>query len=177
MVLAAMLLTGCGRPSARLTSEAKPYQPIPVLELTSLTNKDHVVAAYLRHSKGDVVLHLDRAGSSYGIEGREIYLDGSVHKPQKITFDSGKYEDFDCSLDVFHDGRIVLVPLQENSDDAIGAYVNLLSGKRYFFAPTATTPESMATLRTIARKFNVTIIVPEDPRAHERLVQFPEFRR
>jgi hypothetical protein len=135
VVLTAMLLTGCGRPSARLTSEAKPYQPIPVLELTSLTNKDHVVAAYLRHSKGDVVLHLGRTGASYGIEGR-AYLDGSVDKPQKIVFDSGKYEDFDCSLDVFHDGRIVLVPLQENSDDAIGAYVNLLSGKKSFTSKT-----------------------------------------
>jgi hypothetical protein len=78
---------------------------------------------------------------------------------------------------VFGDGRIILVPLPENNGRAVGAFVNLLSGKRYFFAPTVMSRESFAKLRTVARQWDIAVIVPEDRRAQDRLGLFPEFRQ
>jgi hypothetical protein len=100
----------------------------------------------------------------------DVQLDSSEH----IVFNSGSYENFDRSRDLFRDGRIILVPLPESNQRTVGVFVNLLSGKRYFFAPTVTSRESFAKLRTIARNWDVTVIVPEDRRAQERLALFPE---
>ena len=103
----------------------------------------------------------------------DVDLDSSEH----IIFNSGSYENFDRSRDLFGDGRIILVPLPEENGRTVGAFVNLLSGKRYFFAPAVTSRESLAKIRTVAREWGITVIVPEDRRAQERLGLFPEFRR
>ena len=50
-----------------------------------------------------------------------------------IRFTPTPYEVFDESLDVFQDGSIILVPLEGHTPGSIGMFVNLPSGKRYFF--------------------------------------------
>lgn len=50
-----------------------------------------------------------------------------------INFQDKPYENFDQSLDVFGDGSIVLVPLPGHTPSLIGMFVNMKSGKRYFF--------------------------------------------
>src|SRR5437868_14538031 len=44
-----------------------------------------------------------------------------------------RYENFPRSLDVFVDGTIVLVPLPGHTPGSMGMFVNLHSGKRFFF--------------------------------------------
>lgn len=53
---------------------------------------------------------------------------------QFILFESGPYENFQRSLDIFRDGSLVLVPLPGHGPGAIGMFVNLRSGKRLFFS-------------------------------------------
>ena len=55
-----------------------------------------------------------------------------------IQFEQRAYENFDRSLDVFHDGSVVLVPLPGHTLGAVGMFVNLRSGKRFFFTGDAT---------------------------------------
>jgi glyoxylase-like metal-dependent hydrolase (beta-lactamase superfamily II) len=50
-----------------------------------------------------------------------------------ISFESGPYENFDESLDIFQDGSVVLVPLPGHGPGAIGMFVSLSSGKRLLF--------------------------------------------
>ena len=95
-----------------------------------------------------------------------------------INFSPKRYEGFEQSFDMFQDGRIVLVPLAEQDGHAIGAFVNLVSGRRYFLAPTVRSRVALAQVRALAGRWpDVTVIVPEDRRAGERVAQFPEFRR
>jgi prevent-host-death family protein len=55
-----------------------------------------------------------------------------------IQFQGKPYENFDQSLDVFEDGSIVLVPLPGHTQCVIGMFINLKSGKRFFFIGDAT---------------------------------------
>ncbi|MFD1551035.1 MBL fold metallo-hydrolase [Putridiphycobacter roseus] len=50
-----------------------------------------------------------------------------------MDFDSIPYEIFQESYDVFKDGTVVLVKLPGHTKGSIGMFVNLQSGKRYFF--------------------------------------------
>jgi glyoxylase-like metal-dependent hydrolase (beta-lactamase superfamily II) len=50
-----------------------------------------------------------------------------------FDFSSGPYENFERSLDLFGDGSIVLVPLPGHTDGSTGIFVNLRSGRRFFF--------------------------------------------
>lgn len=55
-----------------------------------------------------------------------------------IEFESGPYENFEQSFDVFKDGSLVLVPLPGHTPGSIGMFVNLRSGKKFFFTGDAT---------------------------------------
>lgn len=50
-----------------------------------------------------------------------------------IQFNPVAYENFAQSLDVYRDGSVVLVPLPGHAVGALGMFVNLQSGKRFFF--------------------------------------------
>jgi hypothetical protein len=66
--------------------------------------------------------------------------------------------------------------MPDNGREALGVFVNLLSGKRYFFAPSPRTAESAAMIRSLSNRWpDVVVVVPEDRRAPERVAQFPEF--
>ena len=177
-ILIGMLLTGCvPQPHGFGYADAGLYRAKPSISVSAFTDNNSVVMAYVKHSQGGVVLHLGPASMGYELSKRDVNMDVQLDSSEHIIFNSGSYENFDRSRDLFHDGRIVLVPLPESNGRTVGAFVNLLSGKRFFFAPTVTSRESFAKLRTIARKWDVTIIVPEDRRAEERLALFPEFQQ
>ncbi len=59
--------------------------------------------------------------------------DAKFIKWKFINFNSIPYEVFEESYDVFNDGTIVLVKLPGHTKGSLGMFVNLKSGKRYFF--------------------------------------------
>lgn len=54
-------------------------------------------------------------------------------KVHAFEFTNGRYENFERSFDLFSDGSIVLVPLPGHTEGSAGMFVNLHSGKRFFF--------------------------------------------
>lgn len=50
-----------------------------------------------------------------------------------LNFHNKPYENFDQSLDLFGDGSVVLVPLPGHTPCLTGMFVNLPSGRRFFF--------------------------------------------
>jgi hypothetical protein len=178
LILAAVMIAGCmPQPHGLNYSDASAYRAKPSIAVSAFTEKNSVVMAYVRHSEGGVLLHLAPAVMGYEISKKDIDVDVQLDSSEHIIFNSGRYENFDRSRDLFHDGRIILVPLPENNGHAVGAFVNLLSGKRYFFAPTVMSRESMAKVRGLARRWDISVVVPEDLRAQERVGLFPEFQR
>ena len=49
-----------------------------------------------------------------------------------IAFDSGPYETFDTSHDLFGDGSVVVVPMPGHTPGSVGVFVNLPDGRRVF---------------------------------------------
>jgi hypothetical protein len=177
-ILVAGFLAACvPHPYGSEYSDVRPYRAKPHVELSAFSTKDMVTTAYVRHSSGGVLLALTSAPADLNIPENEVDLIIPLDSPSPIVLNSGAYENFDRSRDLFQDGRIILVSLRENGSGAVGVFVNLLSGKKYFFAPTVTSNEALAQIRTLARRSDFTVIVPEDPRAPERLPQFPESQR
>ena len=171
-------LMACVRPPSNDCSEKTPYRPHPSVEVSMFSAEDGVVSAYVRHSSGAVLVHLSKiADDEHEVRAPDLRYVLTLSSTEDINFSPTRYENFDRSFDVFQDGRIVLVPLSENGK-AGGMFVNLLSGKRYFFAPSVSSSESLATIRSLGKsQRNVTVIIPEDRRAYERVALFPEFRR
>jgi hypothetical protein len=174
-------LIACARhPLGNAFSERTLYSPRPNIAVAMVNTKDGAMSAYVRHSSGELLLHL-----SSGIPDHEQVTSASdlkhvltLSSPEDISFGTASYENFERSFDMFQDGRIILVPLPEDDGPALGVFVNLLSGRRYFFAPSVGSAESLAKIRSLINsKHDVTVIVPEDKRAHERVALFPEFRR
>ena len=50
-----------------------------------------------------------------------------------VQFDDGPYELFDQSSDLFGDGSVVFVPLNGHTPGSMGMFLNLPSGRRFFF--------------------------------------------
>lgn len=63
---------------------------------------------------------------------KEQYNESTI-KWDFIDFKEKPYQVFSRSYDVFDDGTIVLVPLPGHTKGSIGMFVNLQSGKQYFF--------------------------------------------
>src|SRR5262245_32060526 len=165
LISIAALLAACV-PQARGFgyADAGVYRAKPTVAVSAFTANNSVVMAYVKHSQGGVLLHLAPAAMGYELSKRDVNIDVQLDSPEHIIFNSGSYENFDRSRDLFRDGRIVLVPLPEGNGQSVGAFVNLLSGKRFFFAPAVTSRESLAKIRTLAREWDITVIVPEDRR-------------
>jgi hypothetical protein len=177
-ILMGVMLAGCiPQPHGFGYADIGSYRAKPSVAVSAFTANNSVVMAYVKHSEGGVLLHLAPASMGYELSKRDVNMDVQLDAPEHIVFNSGSYENFDRSRDLFRDGRIILVPLPENNGQSVGAFVNLLSGRRFFFAPTVTSRESLAKIRTLVREWNITVIVPEDRRAQERLGVFPEVRR
>lgn len=72
-------------------------------------------------------------------------------KWQTLAFAPVPFEGFDRSLDLFGDGRVVLVPLYGHTAGSIGLFVTVDSGHRYFLVGDAVW--SAAALQTGSPKF------------------------
>ncbi|MCF6319251.1 MAG: MBL fold metallo-hydrolase [Proteobacteria bacterium] len=59
--------------------------------------------------------------------------DADFIKWKFMDFSTSDYEIFKESYDVFNDGTVVLVKLPGHTKGSVGMFVNLKSGKRYFF--------------------------------------------
>lgn len=121
-----------------------------------------------------------------------------------ITFANRSYENFDQSVDLFDDGSVVLVPLPGHTDGSVGMFVNLRSGKRFFFIGDLTwaiegiqlpaerpwlarrlvDEDEAQVRRTIIKVHQLAqahpdlVIVPaHDRRMHERIATFPKVER
>jgi hypothetical protein len=174
LVMTGLLLGFAPRPRDVDHSDVKVYRARPRVEVSAVTAKDRVIAAFVRHSGGGVLLQLTPGRPALGIPKTDIDLSIPLDSPPHIVFNSGGFENFDRSRDLFKDGRVVLVPLREDGGRAVGVFVNLLSRKRWFFAPTVTSQAALAQIRALARRRDIIVVVPDNPRAHERLAEFPE---
>jgi hypothetical protein len=174
-------LMGCIRQpfAAANYSEDTVYRPSPTMEVSMFMADDRVVSAVVRHSGGCVLLHLSAPDASrYEIPVSDVDAALTLSFADKIPFRRTYYEGFVESYDMFGDGRIVLVPLSEQNRKVAGVFINLLSGQRYFLAPTVQEPQSVARIRALAGKWpDITVIEPEDRRIGDRVARFPEFRR
>jgi N-acyl homoserine lactone hydrolase len=121
-----------------------------------------------------------------------------------FDFTGGSYENFDRSLDLFADGTVVLVPLPGHTPGSTGLFVNLRSGKRFFFIGDLTWALDGVTLpaerpwisrklvdldeeevrrsivkvhRLLGRHPDLVVVPAHDRRVHDQVAQFPEFER
>lgn len=88
---------------------------------------------------------------------------GPAVKWKFIQFNDMPYENFSRSLDVYHDGSIVLVPLPGHTPGAIGMFLNLRSGKRFFF--TGDTTWALEGFKKPAHKFWISSLIVDDNKA------------
>jgi hypothetical protein len=136
---------------------------------------DHIVLAYVRHSRGAVLFRLspDSPGDACAFRACGVKSVVQLYSPAGITFCASRYEGFDRSYDIFGDGTVVLVPLPEDDEKvAAGVFVNLISGKSYFFTPLGAKVHSLARLPHGTR-----LISPEHVKSSKELIPFPQFER
>jgi len=96
-----------------------------------------------------------------------------LYSPAGITFCANQYKRFDRTYDIFGDGTVVVVPLPGDDENfAAGVFVNLVSGRSYFFIPLGAKVHSLARLPHGTR-----VISPEDVKSGNELTQFPQFER
>lgn len=129
-------------------------------------------------------------------------IDAMIGKMNVRTFEftGGPYENFARSLDLFDDGSVVLVPLPGHTDGSTGVFVNLRSGKRYFFIGDLTwslqgvrlpaerpwiarrlvdidpdeVRRSVVQVHLLSKRYPELIVVPaHDRRVHEQIAAFP----
>lgn len=121
---------------------------------------------------------------------------------QVYEFNDGPYELYARSYDVYRDGSLVVVPMGGHTPGSVGLFVNLPSGKRYFFVgdivwaregyqlpaerpwlsrrmvdgdPEAVR-EQIVKLHQLAKlRPGLTIVPAHDRRVHEAMAIYPEF--
>ncbi|HJQ24629.1 MAG TPA: MBL fold metallo-hydrolase [Blastocatellia bacterium] len=125
-------------------------------------------------------------------------------KLRELDLNGPPYENFDRSLDLFGDGSIVLVPLPGHTPGSMGMFVNLRSGKRFFFIGDLTwcregvelpaerpwlsrrlvdkdeeqVRRSIVRVHELAKRYPDMVIVPaHDRRVHEQIAAFPAVER
>jgi N-acyl homoserine lactone hydrolase len=125
-------------------------------------------------------------------------------KLREIEMTNSPYENFDRSFDLFNDGSVVLVPLPGHTSGSMGMFVNLRSGKRFFFIGDLTwslegvqipaerpwisrklvdldedgVRRSIVKVHQLMNRYPDLIVVPaHDRRVHARLASFPDVDR
>ena len=178
LILIAALFTTCMRHPVGTEQSETPYKPRPAVSLSTFTMGERIISIYVRHSQGSALFHLAPVDTTHGVPESELKLVMPLRSPPDIEFKPIRYENFKASVDVFEDGRIILVPLCDADGDAAGVFVNLLSGKRFFFAPSLKSPEAIAQIRALLNRWpDITVIVPEEKRVHEQVARFPDFEQ
>jgi glyoxylase-like metal-dependent hydrolase (beta-lactamase superfamily II) len=122
-------------------------------------------------------------------------------KLRSFEFSGGAYENFDRSFDLFGDRSLVLVPLPGHTPGSTGLFVNLRSGRRFFFIGDLTwaiegvklpaerpwicrklvdldeeeVRRSIVKVHQLLDRHPDLVVVPaHDRRVHDQLPQFPE---
>ena len=125
-------------------------------------------------------------------------------KLREIELAGGPYENFDRSLDLFNDGSVVLVPLPGHTPGSMGMFVNLRSGKRFFFIGDLTwsiegvqipaerpwisrklvdrdedeVRRSIVKVHQLLNRYpDLTVVPAHDRRVHDKIASFPEVER
>ena len=102
-----------------------------------------------------------------------------------LAFTGGAYLGFDRSLDLFGDGAVVLVPLTGHTAGQVGLFLNLPSGRRYFFTGDVTwTIEGLRTPADRSWLLRQILHVDHDVAAnqacilhiHQLMRRFPELK-
>ncbi|TGL60612.1 MBL fold metallo-hydrolase [Leptospira sarikeiensis] len=75
--------------------------------------------------------HLQEFGVEKGYLPKQLDSENILWKD--LNFSSKPYENYSRSLDWFGDGSVVLVPMEGHTAGDVGMFLNLPSGKRYFF--------------------------------------------
>ena len=131
-------------------------------------------------------------------------IDGDLIKWKYFQFEIRPYENFSSSLDVFRDGTVVLVPLPGHTPGSIGMFVNLQSGKRFFFTGDTTlaiegfkwptekswiarkilddneeqTIQSILKVYHLMQKYpDLTVVPAHDAEVHRKIGYLPDFQR
>ncbi|MEN3335477.1 MAG: hypothetical protein V7641_4842 [Blastocatellia bacterium] len=147
----------------------------------------------------------EEADYSRGLPDNELMKRLLTHvKLRELDLNGPPYENFDHSLDLFNDGSIVLVPLPGHTPGSMGMFVNLHSGKRFFFIGDLTwcregiqlpaerpwisrrlvdkddeqVRRAIVRVHRLAKRYPDMIIVPaHDRRVHEQIASFPAVER
>jgi hypothetical protein len=169
----AIQIAGCVRSGA--DQSAEPYKPRPAVSLSAFNQDGRISSIYVRHSGGSALFYFGDEPAECA-DDPELKLILSMDAPDNVEFAAVRYENFNSSIDIHDDGRIVLVPLTSPQGTDLGVFVNLLSGKRYFFVPSNISPDTASQLRWLKDRWpGLTIISSRDRRAAERVARYPEF--
>ena len=152
--------TGLGNNVDRQFSESMPFWLKPFMAYANHQSAQTLLADEIKHHPIQKILlshlHWDHASGIKDFPGVEVWTtkaeyDGAMgpNAPEGayiqsqysgaaipwrfIEFERVAYENFAQSLDWFRDGSVVLVPLPGHTPGAMGMFVNLPSGKRFFF--------------------------------------------
>ena len=155
----------------------------------------------------DAEVYVPRSEHEHAVAGpRPVFIQEQLNDPKTkwhwIEFAATPYENFETSHDLYGDGSIVLVPLPGHTPGSLGMFVNLPSGKRYFFTGDLTWAHegltipsqrpwparrlvdfdpsavrtSIARVRTLMQQRPSLIVVPtHDDRAQQAIARFPKF--
>ena len=178
-------------------------------------SQDQISAVYISHSHWDHISGLeDFPGIEVRMPAAELdfirghrnpgLIDKFIDKLNVKTFEfTGEpYENFERSLDLYGDGSVVFVPLPGHTEGSMGMFVNLPSGKRFFFIGDLTwaiegiqlpaerpwlarrlvdydeaeVRKSIIRVYYLMKKYPDMMIVPaHDRRVHDKIAAFPEF--
>jgi glyoxylase-like metal-dependent hydrolase (beta-lactamase superfamily II) len=162
---------------------------------------DHVSGAE-DFPNAEVWLSKEEAAYVAGLNQTELIkkLQGKL-KLRTIELSGPPYENFERSLDLYGDGTVVFVPLEGHTPGSIGMFVNLRSGKRFFFIGDLTwaiegiqipterpwlsrrlvdfdeegVRRSIVKVHNLASRYPGLVIVPaHDRRIHEQIAAFPD---
>jgi glyoxylase-like metal-dependent hydrolase (beta-lactamase superfamily II) len=200
----------------KLTTYEKEIPAAEQLQKGGIT-QDQISAIYISHSHWDHISGLEdfpgvpvrmpaaelefiRAGRYSGLIDRFI----DKLKVETFEFADKPYENFTRSYDLFADGSVVFVPLPGHTEGSVGMFVNLPSGKRFFFTGDLTwalegvqlpaerpwlarrlvdydeaeVRRSIIRVHWLMKKYPDMMIVPAHDRAvHDKIAAFPEFER
>lgn len=90
--------------------------------------------------------HLEEFGEAKGYLRKQ--LDSTSILWNFLEFKSGPYENYSRSLDWFGDGSVVFVPMEGHTAGDVGMFLNLPSGKRFFFTGDITWSKEGFSLRS-----------------------------
>jgi glyoxylase-like metal-dependent hydrolase (beta-lactamase superfamily II) len=198
----------------KLTTYVKEIPAVEQLQKGGIA-PEQISAIYISHSHWDHISGLeDFPGVEVRMPAEEFefirqhrysgLIDRFIDKLKVKTFEftDRPYENFARSYDLYEDGSVVFVPLPGHTEGSAGMFVNLPSGKRFFFTGDLTwaiegiqlpaerpwmarrlvdydeaeVRRSIIRVHQLMKRYPEMVIVPaHDRRVHDTIAAFPEF--